>query len=256
MTPEGLLRGKVALVTGASSGIGEATARCFAEAGALVAAVARHPENAASLRGLSGILPVAADVTQAADVSHMFRAAEQQLGPVDIVCNVAGINDAFYPLTETSDERWDRVLDLDLKSPFRICRVAVQGMLKRGAGGVLIHVGSYAAARGNHGPSYTAAKAGLVGLSNSIAVAYGDRGIRSNVINPGGVSGTGIQAGSADDEYHPAGFRRLLDIVGGIPLRRRCEPHEVAAVALFLASDLAGHLNGAVVPVDGGMSVA
>jgi NAD(P)-dependent dehydrogenase (short-subunit alcohol dehydrogenase family) len=173
------------------------------------------------------------------------------MGRIDAVCNVAGINDLCYPLLDTTDERWDAVLDLDLKAPFRICRAVVPGMMQRG-GGAIVNVGSYAAIRGNHGPSYTAAKAGLTGLSRSIAVAYAKHGIRCNVLDPGGVrTEIGTHSGG---EYHPQGIAMFSDIVTGFPVPWICDPEDIAPTALFLCSDDARHVNGAVVAVDGGMS--
>jgi NAD(P)-dependent dehydrogenase (short-subunit alcohol dehydrogenase family) len=247
----GRLRGKAALITGAGSGIGHAMTTLFVEQGARVAAIALHRESVEKWREIAQVLAIQADITQAADVERMIDEAERDLGRLDIVCNVAGINDLAYPLEETDDERWDRVLDLDLKAPFRICRRAVQGMLKRGGGGVILNIGSYAATRGNHGPSYTAAKAGLTGLSLSIAVYYGRQGIRCNVINPGAVK-TEIGAHSGGD-YHPGGLQMFRNIAGNLPVNWICEPEEIASTALFLCSDEARHINGAVVAVDGGM---
>jgi NAD(P)-dependent dehydrogenase (short-subunit alcohol dehydrogenase family) len=245
------LRGKSALITGAGSGIGYAITKLFAEQGARIAAVALHEESLRKWHGVDNVVPVQADITKLPDIDRMIDGAETQFGKLDIVCNVAGINDLCYPLDETTDERWDRVLNLDLKAPFQICRKVIRGMVARG-GGVILNIGSYAAVRGNHGPSYTAAKAGLTGLSLSIAVAYASKGVRCNVINPGGVR-TEIGAHSGGD-YHAAGVKMFRDIVANFPVPWVCDPDEIAPTALFLCSDDAKHVNGAVVAVDGGMS--
>ncbi len=250
--PNGRLADRKALITGAGGGIGEAMTTLFAAEGARVAAVARRPERLERWRGVDGVVPLLADVTDGDQVERLVGEAEERLGGLDVVCNVAGVNDLCFPLHETGDELWDRVLDLDLKAPFRICRAAVPGMIRRG-GGVILNVGSYAAERGNHGPSYTAAKAGLTGLSRSIAVAYARHGIRCNVVNPGAVRGTAIEAGSGG-EYHREGLETFRRIVGGLPVEWECEPEEVARTALFLCGEEARHVNGAVVAVDGGMS--
>jgi NAD(P)-dependent dehydrogenase (short-subunit alcohol dehydrogenase family) len=248
----GRLTGKAALITGAGSGIGHAMTRLFVEHGAQVAAIALREESVEKWRNVANVLPLQADITQVDHIERMIDAAETQFGRLDIVCNVAGINDLAYPLDQTSDARWDQVIHLDLKAPFQICRRAVQGMLDRGGGGAILNIGSYAAARGNHGPSYTAAKAGLVGLSLSIAVCYARHGIRCNVINPGAVR-TQIGAHSGG-EYHAEGLRMFMDIAGKLPVQWTCDPDEIASTALFLCSDEARHVNGAVVAVDGGMS--
>jgi NAD(P)-dependent dehydrogenase (short-subunit alcohol dehydrogenase family) len=247
----GRLEGKIALVTGAGSGIGEAIAALFAKEGARVAAVGRGDRTLRRWDGVDGVTPVVADITRADDVERMFTEIEARIGGVDIVANVAGINDLSYPLVETTDDRWDDVIDLDLKAPFRICRRAVPGMIERG-GGAILNVGSYAALRGNHGPSYTAAKAGLTGLTRSIAVDYGSRGIRCNLLNPGAVY-TDIESGSGG-AYHQEGIAKFHEITRGLPVRWVCEPEEIAPTALFLCSDEARHVNAAIVSVDGGMS--
>lgn len=247
----GRLAGKAALITGASSGIGRAMVELFAAEGARVAAIGRSPAGLEAVAELDNVVAIKADITRANDVDRMIGEAEARFGGLDIVCNVAGINDLAYPLDETSDERWDDVLDLDLKAPFRICRRAIGGMIARG-GGVILNIGSYAAVRGNHGPSYTAAKAGLTGLTRSIAVGFASKGIRCNVLNPGAVD-TDIKAHSGGD-YHPRGLAMFRDIAGKLPVKWKCEPVEIARAALLLCSDDARHINGAEIAVDGGMS--
>jgi NAD(P)-dependent dehydrogenase (short-subunit alcohol dehydrogenase family) len=128
----------------------------------------------------------------------------------------------------------------------------VVGMGERG-GGAILNVGSYAGIRGNHGPSYTAAKAGLIGLTRSIAVGYGKQGIRCNVMNPGPVRSTRIEANSGG-RYHADGLRMLMDTVQTMPLNWNAEASEMAPLALFLCSDEGRHINGAVIAADGGMS--
>jgi NAD(P)-dependent dehydrogenase (short-subunit alcohol dehydrogenase family) len=247
----GRLKDKVALVTGAGSGIGYAMTKLFAQEGARVVAVALHAESVKRWENVENVVPVQADITKIEDIDRMFEHAERKVGKLDIVCNVAGINDLCYPLEQTSDERWDRVIDLDLKAPFQICRRAITGMAQRGTG-VILNVASYAAVRGNHGASYSAAKHGLIGLTLSIAVAYARKGIRCNAINPGAVK-TGIRARSGG-EYHEEGLKMFMDIVEKLPVKWVCEPEEIAPIALFLCSDESKHVNGAVVAVDGGMS--
>jgi NAD(P)-dependent dehydrogenase (short-subunit alcohol dehydrogenase family) len=248
----GRLTGKAALITGAGSGIGYAMTKLFAEQGAQVAAVALHDESVKKWRNVENVLSIQADITRLEDINRMVDESESRFGKLDILCNVAGINDAGYPLDETSDERWDAVVDLDLKAPFQICRKAIKGMVNRRSG-VILNVASYAAVRGNHGPSYSAAKHGLIGLTLSIAVAYAAKGIRCNAINPGAVQNTGIRSASGGD-YHAAGLRMFLDIVEKLPVKWMCEPEDIAPTALFLCSDESRHVNGAVVAVDGGMS--
>jgi NAD(P)-dependent dehydrogenase (short-subunit alcohol dehydrogenase family) len=245
----GRLQGKVALVTGAGSGIGYAIAKRFVAEGAQLVAVSLHEESVKKWCDGENVKSIQADITKLDDVERMIDEAEARFGQLDIVCNVAGINDLCYPLDETTDERWDQVMELDLKAPFRICRKAIHAMAVRG-GGVILNVGSYAAVRGNHGPSYTAAKHGLTGLTLSIAVGFARKGIRCNLINPGGV----LTPLHSKGTYHPQGLKLFQDIVAKFPVRWLCEPDEIAPMAVFLCSDEAKHINGAIIAVDGGMS--
>lgn len=250
-TENGRLKGKAALITGAGSGIGYAMAKLFAEQSAKVAAITLHDESFKKWVNVDNVLPIQADITKLEDINRMIDQAEGQFGKLDIVCNVAGVHDLLYPLDETSDEMWDRVINLDLKSPFQICRKAIKGMMKRGSG-VILNFGSVASVRGLHGPSYCAAKAGLIGMTLSIAVAYASKGIRCNLINSGGVY-TEITA-HLGGELHPWGWKLFKDITEKLPVNWVCYPEDVAPVALFLCSDDSKHVNGAIVSVDGGMS--
>lgn len=247
----GRLEGKTALITGAGSGIGEAMVRLFVQEGARVAAIGRSDASVRRWQGVDGVASIQADITQLEDIERMFAEAEERFGGVDIVANVAGINDLSYPILDTTDERWDAVVGLDLKAPFQICRRAIPGMIERG-GGAILNVGSYAALRGNHGPSYTAAKYGLTGLTMSLAVWHARDGIRCNLLNPGAVR-TNIEEGSGG-EYHAEGIKTFHGITQDLPVNWVCDPEDIAPTALFLCSDEAKHVNAAIVAVDGGMS--
>lgn len=252
MIEQGRLAGKTALITGAGNGIGYAMAQLFAQQGAQVAAVSLHDASLANWRNIENVLPIQADVTRLEDIDRMLTQAERRFGKLDIVCNVAGIHDQCYPLDETTDELWDKVMALDLKAPFRICRNVIPSMAERGSG-VILNIGSaYASIRGNHGASYTAAKHGIVGLTLSIAVAYASKGIRCNALSPGSVT-THIGAHSGG-RAHPQGTKLVMDLLACFPGRRECDPEDVAQTALFLCSDESKHVNGAVVSVDGGLS--
>lgn len=247
----GRLKGKAALITGAGSGVGHAMTKLFAEQGAKVAAITLHEESFKKWTNVENVFPIQADITKLEHVNRMIDETESQFGKLDIVCNVAGIHDLLYPLDETSDELWDRVINLDLRAPFQICRRAVKSMMKRESG-VILNFGSVASIRGLHGPSYSAAKAGLIGMTLSIAVAYAGKGIRCNLINSGGVY-TQITEHSGG-ELHARGLQLFRDITGKLPVNWNCHPQDVAPTALFLCSDESKHINGAVVAVDGGMS--
>lgn len=246
----GRLDGKVALITGGANGQGEAMVKLFAEEGAKVVAVDIDEAGLKKLEGVENIYPFKADIMSLDDIKKMVAYAENDLGSLDIVCNVAGINDLLYPLEATDDERWDKVIGLDLTAPFRITREAVKGMMKRGKG-VFLNIGSYAAYRGNHGPSYSAAKHGLMGLTLSVAAYYADKGIRCNVINPGGVQ-TDIAERSGGN-YHELGWKHLGNATGHVPIKYS-QPRDIAQAALWLCCDDSEMINGALVPVDGGLS--
>lgn len=250
-TRNGRLQGKAALITGAGSGIGAATTKLFAQEGAQVAAIGRRAETLTQWDGVENVTPIQADITKLEDIERMFDEAERQFGQVDIVCNIAGVHDLLHPLAATTDEMWDKIMDTDLKGPFRICRRAIEGMVERESG-VILNFGSVASLRGYHGPSYNAAKAGLIGMTMSIAVAYGGKGVRCNIINSGGVR-TGITEHSGGD-LHPEGREMFFNTVAGMPVDWVCEPEDTAPTVLFLCSDDARHVNGAILSVDGGMS--
>lgn len=245
------LADKISIVTGAGSGMGQATTKLFAEEGAKVLAVDISEKNLAQWQGVENVFPFPADLTKIEDIDRIVAETETKFGRLDALCNIAGINDLSYPLEATDDDHWDRVLDLDLKAPFRLMRRAIPFMVK-GGGGAVVNIGSYAALRGNHGPSYTAAKAGLSGLTMSIAFSYASKGIRCNIIHPGGMQ-TNI-AENSGGEYHPEGHPRLSNLVRAMPLFCYGEPVEVAYACLFLCSDESTLINGAVLSVDAGMS--
>ena len=244
------LDGKVALITGAGSGMGYETTKLFISEGAKVIAVDYSNEGIKKWQGVEGVTPVQGDVSKLEDVNRMIEIAENQLGRLDCICNIAGVNDLNTPLLDTDDDMWDKVMNIDLKGPFRICRRSMEFMIK-GGGGSIVNIGSYAALRGNHGPSYTAAKAGLEGLTKSIAFGFGNKGIRCNIVHPGGMN-TNIGHTSGGN-YHPA-IQSLSKIVQNFPVNWYGDPIEIARTCLFLCSDDARHINGAVISVDGGMA--
>lgn len=243
------LKDKVFIITGAASGMGQATTAKFEAEGALVIACDCNEKVLALWSGHEHVTALVADVTQLEDVQKMVATAKEKYGKLDGVCNIAGINDLSYPLLETDDQRWDQVMDLDLKAPFRILREAMPLLIENG-GGSIVNIGSYAALRGNHGPSYTAAKAGLEGLTKSIAFSYAKNNIRCNIIHPGGCM-TGLTMGNL--KYHEA-QGALSNLIKAMPVNSFGRPEEIANACAFLCSDEAKWINGAVISVDGGMS--
>jgi NAD(P)-dependent dehydrogenase (short-subunit alcohol dehydrogenase family) len=245
------LAGKTAIITGAGNGMGYAATELFVAEGATVIAVDFRADDLAKWDGTEGVIPVLADVTRLKDVEGFIELARSECGRLDVLCNIAGMNDRSYPLLDTDDALWNRIMDLDLKAPFRIIRAAVPLMIESG-GGSIINIGSYAALRGNHGPSYTAAKAGLVGLTKSVAFRHSRDGIRCNIIHPGGVrTNIGEHSGGT---YHEA-QTDLSALCQAMPVNFYIEPVEIARTCLFLASDEARCINGVELSVDSGMAV-
>ena len=237
------LSGRRVVITGAATGIGAAMVALFLDEDAEVIGVDRHAERLGALATRTpGITGVVADLATPEGVDRAVAAAGDR---VDVLCNNAGIIDPMAPVDEASEEDWDRVLALNLTAVFRLCRRALPVMLA-GGGGSIVNTASVGGLRaGRAGVAYTASKFGVVGLSQNIAVTHGHRGIRCNAICPGSVR-TSIEEGV---ELSPWGTR--------VGTRDRdkpepASPEQIAAVAVFLATDAASRLNGAAIPVDGG----
>lgn len=236
------LAGKTAIITGAGSGIGLASARLFAGEGARVIAVDVRADRLAGVP--EGSVAVAADVSKPADCDRVIAAAE---GRLDVLFNNAGILDRMLLADEVSEADWERALAVNLTGPFLLCRRALPLMLEQG-GGVIINTASLSALRGGRaGAAYTASKFGLAGLTQNIAATYGSRGIRCSAICPGAVT-TDI-LGEAPLGPHAQAIRER-DRQKPAP----AAPEQIAEVALFLATPASSYLNGALIPVDGGAS--
>lgn len=237
---------KVAIVTGAGSGIGLAVTRRFLEEGARVIGVDITEKGLAQLAELKGVVPVKADVSDLAEVENAIATAIQQFGRIDILVNNAGIVDRFLPVAELTDEVWNHVLAVNLTGPFLTARAALPHMIKAGKG-VIVNVASVAGVGGGRaGAAYTASKHGLIGLTENIAATYGGDGIRCVAVAPGGVN-TGISIGGQPSEKGYATLQKTFSTNF-----RQGEPEELANVILFLASDEASFVNGANLVADGG----
>ena len=247
----GLLDGKVALVTGARKGIGKAVALKFAEHGADVAISCRELNDTvlATVAELEQYgTRVKAYASDAADFEQSHALVESvvaDFGRIDILVNNAGITKDSLMLRMT-EEQWDAVINTNLKSAFNFVH-AVTPVMARQRGGSIINMSSVVGVSGNAGQcNYSASKAGMIGLTKSIAKEMGSRGIRANAIAPGFID-TDMTAKLSDDMRE--------QWVKSIPLRRGGTPEDVANVALFLASDLSSYVTGQVVNCCGGMNI-
>ena len=251
-TTPGRFSGKTVIVTGAASGIGRATAARIAREGGRVVAVDisadKLTEFAASLEGHidAEIVTVAGDITTQESVDAIVAAAGER---IDALANVAGINDDFSPLHETTDAMWDRVLAVNVTGAFRLTRAVLPAMIAAGAGSI-VNIASEAGLRGSaSGNAYTTSKHAVIGMTKSAAFMYGPNGVRVNAVAPGGVA-TGIPFPPHVSE---AGQARLQPFQASIPTLATAE--QLAASITFLLSDDGVNLNGVVLPSDGGWSV-
>lgn len=237
------LEGKVALVTGAANGIGRAAVELFTRAGAEVVGC--------DLRAGAGV--EAADATSTADMERVAALAMERHGALDVVFACAGvgtIRDEPAGVHLTEDWVWDRTIDVNLKGTFVTARAALPHMLAAGRGGSIVTVASvYGLITGPGSPSYAASKAGVIGLTRSLAVDYAPHGIRANALCPG-FCGTDMVFGYLEKFDDPAAARR--EVESAHLLDRLGLPEEIAAAALWLASDAATFMTGAAIPVDGG----
>lgn len=245
------LQEKVAVITGAGSGMGKEIAKLFAAEGARVVAADIVPANVeqvvSEIRAAGGVaVAVVANVAKAEEVEGMIDTAVKTYGRLDILVNNAGIMDRAMPVADCSDELWNRIMAVNVNGPFYACRKAVPIMIQQG-GGTIINTASVGGIRGGvAGVAYTAAKHAVVGMTKNVAAFYADQGIRCNAICPGAVA-TAIGIGG---EPHPVGVAKLMKAAALSP--RTAEAGEIASVALFLAGSDASFVNGAVLVADGG----
>ena len=248
------LKDKVALVTGGASGIGEGTVRKFVEEGARCVVVDLQIERAQALVEELGdtCLAFAADVASEEGVAGAVDFSVEKFGKLDIVFNNAGILGSVGPIKDISSEGWHRTIDVLLSSVFFGIKHATRVM--EGNGGVIINTASTAGVRAGLGPHiYTAAKHGVVGLSQSVAPELGPKGIRCNVICPGGTV-TGLTARLAVGDH--TNLEEATKVIGSAnPMGRGGRVEDIANAVCFLASSEASFVNGAVFVVDGGGEV-
>jgi 3-oxoacyl-[acyl-carrier protein] reductase len=241
------LTGKTALITGASGGIGAEIARALHQQGAVVALSGTRREAldilAAELGERAHVLP--ADLSQPEEAARLITDAEAALGKVDILVNNAGLTKDGLAM-RMSDADWEKVLNVDLAAPFRLIRAAMKFMLRRKAGRI-INIGSIVGTTGNPGQAnYCAAKAGLTGLTKSLAQEVASRGITVNLVAPGFIE-TPMTDALTDAQR--------ADLSGKIPLGRLGTPKDIAAAVVYLAAEEAGWVTGATLHVNGGMAM-
>ncbi len=243
---------RVAVVTGAGSGIGRAVATRLAAEGAKVAALDVAPGNLASTvasitDGGGTASAFTCDVTSEASVGATVAALAGELGPPTVVCNVAGIG-GFYNTVDMPAERWEQILAVNLTGPFLVCRATLPHLLEHG--GSIVNVASNTALMGQaYSAAYCASKAGLLMFSKALAAEYLSRGVRVNVVAPGGVDTPLIGAFELPEGADPKELTRIMTPLGF------STPAEIAASVAFIASDESSYTTGAVLSVDGGLTI-
>ncbi len=244
------MRGKVALVSGASSGIGRATAELFAARGASVVLAARREDELSSI--VEGIVAsggsarfIRGDVSSAADVEAMVTATVDAFGRIDICANAAGIGGELAPIVDLTEEGWSKTVDINLKGAFFCIKYAARAMLAAGHGGAVVNVGSVASFLGfAAGSAYSSAKHGLIGLTSCASAELAPHGIRVNLVCPGVV----------DTPMHDQARQMLGDDLATpeTHLRRIGRPQEIARSIAYLCSDDSSFITGTTLTIDGG----
>jgi meso-butanediol dehydrogenase/(S,S)-butanediol dehydrogenase/diacetyl reductase len=246
-----LLDGKVSVVTGAGSGMGQAVTELFIAQGAQVVALDLNLDGAeASVAGSQGPLSESSfamqlDVSDAAAVQDTFTQIKQRTTGADVVVNCAGIREIVSPLELGVDE-WDHIIGVNLRGSFFCSQGAARQMVENGRGGSIINVSSVAGIMGyDNRPAYSAAKAGIIGLTKSLARDLGPHGIRANCVAPG-------LTRTPFTEFYFESEELVRNLPRVIPLGKAATPDQIASVMLFLASDMASYVSGTMLPVDGG----
>jgi NAD(P)-dependent dehydrogenase (short-subunit alcohol dehydrogenase family) len=247
----GRIKGKVAVITGAGSGMGRAMAQRFSEEGAMVvlADITGKQNDVADAIG-SAALPVHCDVARESDVQALMAIAEQRFGRLNILCNNAGFGGGMAPLHEQTSENWDRVHAVNIRGVFLGMKYGIASMLKSGGGAIVNTTSASAVIGWKHHSIYGAAKAGVNQLTKAAALDYADKNIRVNAVAPG-TMWTGLVKASQEFAEPPENY----PVIAGIPMNRWGTAMDIANAALYLASDEAAYVTGVVLPVDGGYSI-
>jgi dehydrogenase/reductase SDR family member 4 len=244
------LKNKVAIVTGGSRGIGRSIAEVFAREGATVVICARKQEAvdqvAKEVAGLAGkIVPMGCHVGKLEELQRLVDSTTRDFGKIDILVNNAATNIAQGPAIEMDDGQFDKMIEVNLKSAYRLTRLVAPGMCERGSGSI-INISSIAGLRPQfHGLLYSMTKAALIMMTQSYAVELGPKGVRVNAIAPGLIQ-------TVLSEYYWKDESRWEQMLERQPIKHLGQPGEIAEVALLLASDGGSYLTGQTIVVDGG----
>ena len=252
------LKDKVAVITGAGSGMGRAMALLFAQEGAKIVAgewndttLAEVVEAVTAAGG--SITGVKINVANQAEAESLIDKAVAAYGRIDVLCNNAGVMDLNQGVAELSDEMWQRVIGINLNGPMYLTRKAVPIMIKQGGGSIIMTASTAGFGGGAAGVAYTVSKHGLVGLTKQTAWRYAADGVRCNAIAAGGVE-TNIVASIDRTKMDPVGSARLMPFIKTMP--GLLKPNDIAYLALYLASDESRMINGAIIPADAGWRAA
>ncbi len=246
------LKGKVALITGSTRGIGKEFAKGFAQEGADIIINGRNMEKAKAIakeiegQGVKAV-GIGADVSSSREVNRMVEEAMNQFGRIDLLVNNAGVNPFILEAEKIKEEGWDQVLDVNLKGVFLCCQAVGKIMIQQG-GGKIINISSAAGLIGEQGLlPYCISKAGVMVLTRLLAYEWGRYNILVNAIAPGFIAG-GMNAPILDKEV------LLSGLIQQVPLKRLGKPEEIVNIAIFLASEESSYINGATLLADGGMT--
>ena len=243
------LAGRVAVVTGGSRGIGAETARALARNGVAVAVIGRDGQALAGVAGAIAAagghaLPVRADCTVDADVARAAASISAELGPVDILAPFAGGNGMPVPTAQETVAHWREVVESDLTATFVCVRAFLPGMIERGHGAIVTMASAAARQAARSSAAYAAAKAGVIALTRHLAAEVGPDGIRVNCIAPSAVENERLRTWTTEEQRS--------ELAASFPLRRIGQPRDVAAAALFLASDASSWITGVTLDIAGG----
>lgn len=247
----GKLDGKVALITGAGSGMGRAASLLFAQEGAKVAAVdwveETSKETAEMIKQAGGdAISITADVSRWEDIDNAVKTTVEKFGKLDIMVNNAGVFDGFKPLLDVDEALWDKIINTNLKGYFYGCKRAVQQFLAQGKGGVILNTASVAGTGAMAGgTAYTVSKHGVVGLTKQVACEYASANIRVNAVCPGGVV-----TGMTKDLFKDPKIEQMVKQLS--PMGRAAQPEELARGMLYMVSDDASFVTGSLLTIDGG----